>query len=62
LAEETVAARRALNCDPLKSYLGAITKPLTFSQALSNVMHSFSYTTMTFSPDANNAAVQLCGH
>ena len=62
LASETAAARRALNCDPLRSYLGAITKPLSFSQALSNVVHSFTYTRMTFSPDANNAARELCGH
>jgi hypothetical protein len=62
LASGIVAARRALNCDPLRSYLSAITKPLSFSQALSNVVHSFTYTTMTFSPDANNAARELCGH
>lgn len=60
LAPDTAAARRALSCQPLSSYLRAITKPLTFSQALSNVAHAFTYTTMTFSPDANNAARQLC--
>jgi arabinofuranosyltransferase len=61
LVPDAAAARRALNCNPLKSYLGAITQPLTFSQAISNVAHSFTYTTMSFSPDANNAARQLCG-
>ncbi len=62
LAPETAAARRALSCAPLKSYLAAITRPLTFSQALSNVTHAFTYTTMSFSPDANSAARQLCGN
>jgi arabinofuranosyltransferase len=60
LIPDTAAARRALGCDPLRSYLRAITKPLSFSQALSNVVHSFTYTRMTFSPDANNAARELC--
>ena len=62
LTPDTAGARRALSCDPLKSYLGAITKPLSFSQALSNVVHSFTYTRMTFSPDPNNATTELCGH
>jgi arabinofuranosyltransferase len=61
LANDVAAARRALNCGPLQSYLGAITQPLTFSQAVSNITHALTYTTMTFSPDANNAARQLCG-
>jgi arabinofuranosyltransferase len=60
LKPEVAAARRALTCDPLKSYLSAITKPLTFSQAMSNIVHAATYTTMQFSPDANNAAQQLC--
>ena len=61
LTAEMTAARRALDCEPLKSYLSAITKPLSFSQALSNVVHSFTYTRMSFSPDPNNAATDLCG-
>ena len=60
LKQEVAAARQALACAPLHSYLGAITTPLTFSQALSNVLHAFSYTSMTFSPDANNAVQELC--
>jgi arabinofuranosyltransferase len=58
---ETAAAKRAIHCNPLNAYLGAITKPLTLSQALSNVVHSFTYTRMTFSPDPIDAASQLCG-
>ena len=61
LTGATVSARRALTCEPLRSYLGAITKPLSWSLALSNVMHSVTYTTMTFSPDANSAVSQICG-
>jgi arabinofuranosyltransferase len=61
LAQETASARRALDCNPLRSYLAAITKPLTFSQALSNIVHSYTYTTMSFDPDPNNAVRQLCG-
>jgi arabinofuranosyltransferase len=60
LKPEVAAARHALSCAPLKSYLGAITKPLTFSQAMSNIVHSVSYTTMRFSPDADNAVQELC--
>ena len=54
-------ARRALGCDPLRAYLAAITAPLTFSRALSDLAHSVSYTTMQFSADPAVAAVQLCG-
>lgn len=60
LKSEVAAARHALSCAPLKSYLDAITKPLTFSQAISNIVHSVSYTTMSFSPDANDAVQELC--
>jgi arabinofuranosyltransferase len=56
------AARRALTCAPLSSYLRAITAPLSFSQALSDIAHSFTYTTMTFSGDPTIAERQLCGH
>ena len=55
LKPQVAAARHALSCAPLKSYLDAITKPLTFSQAISNIVHSVSYTTMSFSPDANDS-------
>jgi arabinofuranosyltransferase len=53
-------AREALGCDPLRSYLAAITAPLTFSRALSDMAHSLSFTTMHFSADPALAAGQLC--
>jgi arabinofuranosyltransferase len=60
LKQDVAAAKHALTCAPLRSYLGDITKPLTFSQAMSNVAHAFGNTTLSFSPDANNAVQELC--
>jgi arabinofuranosyltransferase len=60
-ASSVDAARRALGCAPLSSYLHAITAPLTFSQAISNIAHAFTYTTMSFSPNPYQAEKQLCG-
>jgi arabinofuranosyltransferase len=54
------AARSALDCRPLSAYLHAITAPLTFSQAMANIVHAPTFTTMTFSPDPNDAKQQLC--
>lgn len=54
------AARRALACDPLRSYLHAITAPLSVSQAVSNIVHALTYTRMHFSPDPVDAERQLC--
>ncbi|HVB92853.1 MAG TPA: hypothetical protein VND67_00930 [Acidimicrobiales bacterium] len=54
-------ARESLACDPLRSYLRAITSPLTLSQASSNFVRSFSYTSMSFSADPTTAVRQLCG-
>ncbi|HEX3842009.1 MAG TPA: hypothetical protein VHU85_14550 [Acidimicrobiales bacterium] len=54
-------ARQALTCAPLSSYLHAITAPLSFSQAVANFAHSFSYTSMSFSADPTQAVRQLCG-
>jgi arabinofuranosyltransferase len=54
------AARRALSCTPLSSYLHAITAPLTPSLALSNVLHSLDYTKLQFSPNPVLAEQQLC--
>jgi arabinofuranosyltransferase len=51
---------KALSCAPLSSYLHAITAPLTFGQAMSNVFHSFTYTTMRFSPNPTTAWQELC--
>ena len=53
-------ARRALRCAPLSSYLRAITRPLTFTGALSNVLHAYTYTTMSYSVDPLVAVSQLC--
>jgi arabinofuranosyltransferase len=54
------AARSALACPPLNSYLRAITGPLTWSKAASNLTRSFQFTTMSFSADPSIAAAQLC--
>ena len=56
------SAKRALQCDPLNSYLHAITVPLTFSRVLTDMDHSFAWTTMSFSSDPVKAESQLCGH
>jgi hypothetical protein len=55
------AARSAMDCEPLRSYLRAITVPLTASRALHNFTQSFGYTTMSFSAIPSLAAAQLCG-
>jgi arabinofuranosyltransferase len=55
------AAREALACAPLSSYLHAITAPMNLSQAAANFTHSFSYTAMSFSADPTQAVRQLCG-
>ena len=61
VSEQSVtAARRALACGPLNSYLHAISVPLSFSQAISNITHSLSFTTMTFSATPGVAARELC--
>jgi arabinofuranosyltransferase len=54
------SARTALGCEPLRSYLHAITAPLTWSQSLSNFGHAVQFTTMSFSADPLVAATQLC--
>ncbi len=55
------SARAALGCDPLRSYLHAITSPWTFGRALSNLGHSFGFTALSYSADPRVAAQQLCG-
>jgi len=54
------AARGALACEPLASYLSAITAPLTASRALSNIGDSLRFTTLSFSADPRVAERQLC--
>jgi hypothetical protein len=55
------AARRALACEPLASYLHGITAPLTPGLAVHNLWHALGNSTLTFSPDPVRAARQLCG-
>jgi arabinofuranosyltransferase len=55
------AARRALACDPLASYLRAITAPLGVSRFFADVGDAYRDTTMSFSAVPSRAAVQLCG-
>jgi arabinofuranosyltransferase len=59
--QSVAAARAAVECGPLKSYLHAITSPMTLSRALSDFGGSFGFTTMSFSADPRLAAIQLCG-
>ena len=55
------AARAAVGCRPLESYLTAITAPLSVGRAVSNVWQSVGFSTMQFSADPRVAVVQLCG-
>jgi arabinofuranosyltransferase len=56
------AARSALACAPLRSYLHAISTPLTASTAASEFLHAFSYSKMRFSAAPREAEQQLCGN
>jgi arabinofuranosyltransferase len=58
---EVAAARQALACGRLASYLHSITAPLTPSLALHNLWHALGNTTLTFSPVPAEAERQLCG-
>jgi arabinofuranosyltransferase len=59
-SRSVTAARRALSCGSLDSYLHAITSPLGFSQAISDITHSLTFTTMTFSAQPGLAEQKLC--
>jgi arabinofuranosyltransferase len=59
-AVSVAAARRALGCEPLAGYLHAITAPLTVSRFVSDLAHSFTDTTLSFSADPLRAADELC--
>jgi arabinofuranosyltransferase len=61
-SQSVAAAREALACDPLSSYLHAITAPMSLSLGASNFLHSFSYSSMSFSADPTEAVRQLCGN
>jgi len=55
------AAGQALSCDPLAAYLATITRPLSLAQAGRDLVHSFRFTTLSYSADPTLAAAQLCG-
>ena len=54
------AAREAMSCPPLSSFLSVITGPWTFGKAISNIAHSVTYTKLSFSANPNQADHQLC--
>ena len=56
------AAREALRCGTLRSYLHAVTAPMSVGLAASNVLHALAYSTFSFSSDPNVAVRQLCAH
>jgi arabinofuranosyltransferase len=60
-AGSVASARRAMACAPLSSYLHAITAPLGLSQAIVNIAHSLTYTTMKFNAQPQVAEQELCG-
>lgn len=55
------AARRALACDPLRSYLRSITEPFSLGRGLANLTAAPGYTTLRYSADPLLADDQLCG-
>jgi arabinofuranosyltransferase len=61
LTPSAAAAARAVTCGRLSSYLQAVTAPFTLAQAGTDISHAITFTHMSFSPDANDAARELCG-
>ena len=61
-ASEVRAAKRAIKCGELGSYLRNIDRPLSVDAIASNFLHALSWTTMSFSSNPLTAAHQLCGH
>lgn len=59
---EVVAAREALACGQLRSYLRGITAPVTPRLLVSNFVNAFSNTTMTFDGNPLVAVRELCHH
>jgi arabinofuranosyltransferase len=59
-ARSVAAARKALGCAPLSTYLRAITSPWGFSRAVSDFAHALTYSTMTFSSQPITAESELC--
>jgi arabinofuranosyltransferase len=59
-AHSIATARHVLTCAPLSSYLHAITAPLGWSQALSDISHSLTYTRMGFDSNPRVADQEFC--
>jgi arabinofuranosyltransferase len=59
-AQSIEDAREAIGCGSLNAYLHSITAPMSITQAMSNIVHSWTYATMTFSSVPRIAKNQLC--
>jgi arabinofuranosyltransferase len=57
---DVAAARAALRCAPLHRLVQAVTAPLTFHRALSNLRVAFQANGLRFSPDPKTARRELC--
>jgi arabinofuranosyltransferase len=57
---KVVAARHALTCQPISGLLRAVDAPLTPSRFFSNILHSFSYTTLHIPDDPIKAQQRFC--
>ncbi len=60
-AVQVRAAKRAITCGELGSYLRNIDRPISLGTIASNFLHAVSWTTMSFSSDPATAKHQLCG-
>ena len=58
--DDVDAARRALECRPLRDLHAALSRPLTIGRAASNVWHSFANTRLQIDPDPHRAERELC--
>jgi arabinofuranosyltransferase len=59
-ASSIAAARQAITCGGLGTYLHDINTPLNWSQAWTDITHSLANTTLQYSADPQKAAKQLC--
>jgi arabinofuranosyltransferase len=60
LPADVMAAKDALACGELRTYLRGITAPLTPRLLIGNVLHSFANTTMKFDANPVAARTELC--
>ncbi len=56
----TVAARQALQCQPIKGLLDSVTEPLTPGRFFSNIWHAPQYTVLTIPKNPIAAAKKFC--